>query len=126
MASRDLPAGAIVAKFEGPLVPSAAVPDSEICYALWLAADDWLIPHSSARYANHSCAANCRVNDELEVITIRPARAGEELTISYNTVYPGETPPAWDDRWNFHCLCGAEACQGFVSGWVYQRETVVQ
>jgi hypothetical protein len=124
VAAQNVPAGVVVAKFEGPHVAAAEVPPSEICYALWLAGDDWLIPTSSARYANHSCRANCRVNDDLEVVTVRAACAGEELTISYNTVYPGEVPPPWDARWNFRCLCGAEACQGFVSGWVYQREAV--
>ena len=120
VAERDLPVGTAVARFAGPLVPASAVPESEACYALWLSEDEWLIPTSTARYANHSCAPNCRVNDDLVMLTVLPVRAGEELTFSYNTVYPGEVPPPWDPRWSFDCLCGAEGCQGRVAGWVYQ------
>ena len=120
VADRDLPADTCVAKFEGPLVPEAEVPPDEVCHALWLSDDAWLIPHSSARFANHSCQPNCRVNDDLEMFTLRPVSAGAELTFSYNTVYPGEIPPPWDDRWSFQCQCGAANCQGRVGGWVFQ------
>ena len=121
IATADVPAGVVVARFEGPLVPAADVPESEICHALWLDGDNWIVPTSSARYANHSCDPNCRVNDDLEVFTIRPVRADEELTFSYNTVRAGEgDPPAWDPRWSFRCLCGSPQCQHRVDGWVYE------
>lgn len=120
VAAIDVPAGIRVAHFAGPLVSTADLPESEICYALWLAEDRWMIPQSSARYINHSCDPNCRVNDDLEVITLRTVRAGEEFSFAYNVVHPGEVPPEWDPRWSFRCLCGAAECRGGVDGWVFE------
>jgi len=119
-AARPLPAGAVVARFEGPIVPTDAVPDSERAYVLWLGDDRWMIPQSPARYLNHSCAPNCRVLDDDTVVTLRPVARHEELTISYNTVRPGENPPPWDPHWSFVCQCGAAGCRGTVAGWHYE------
>lgn len=121
VATTNLKAGIAVARFEGPLVNSfAAVPESEVCYAILIAENEWLIPESNARFLNHSCNPNCIVDDNLEAVTIRPVERGEELTISYNTARPGEVLPAWDERWTFDCQCGAADCQGQVNGWLYE------
>lgn len=119
VAAADLGAGRVVGRFSGHHCTAAELPESEICYALWLNDDEWLIPTSTARFANHSCDPNCKVNDDLEVVTIRAVRQGEELTFTYNRVYPGETPPDWDPRWSFDCLCGAAECQRRIDGWTY-------
>lgn len=119
IAAGDVEADVIVGKFTGTLLRAAEPPESEIRHALWLNDDEWLIPTSPARFANHSCDPNCKVNDDLEMVTIRPVAAGEELTFAYNRVYPGESPPPWDPRWSFRCACGAPDCQGSIDGWVY-------
>src|SRR5919199_6267503 len=53
VAARDLPAGTVIARFEGPLVPFTEVPREEIRHALWFDGDRWMIPTSDARYLNH-------------------------------------------------------------------------
>lgn len=109
-----------MARFEGPLVHTfAEVPEREVCCAIMISENTWLIPQSSARYLNHACHPNCRVNDDLEVVALRSVLSGEELTISYNTARPGEVLPAWDERWTFRCACGAADCQGTIDGWVW-------
>ena len=123
VAEGELAAGVVVARFDGPRVKTADVPEAEVCYVLWMDGDDWMIPQTSARFVNHSCTPNCKVNDDLQVYTTRSVAAGEELTFAYNHVYPGEVPPDWDPRWSFRCCCGAARCQGEVNGW---RETAAR
>ncbi len=123
VADGDVPAGAVVAKFEGPVVPGFdCVPESEVLHAILIAEDQWLIPESSARFINHACEPNCTVNDDLEVVTLRPLREGEEFTIAYNVARPTEVLPPWDPRWSFECQCGAAECQKRVDGWVVRDD----
>ena len=89
-AARELVPGTVIARFEGPIVGFSAVPEAEIRHAILLDTDRWMIPQTSARYLNHSCEPNCRVLDSLDVATLRDVGAGEDLTISYNTVEPWE------------------------------------
>jgi hypothetical protein len=118
-ATADLSAGTAVARFEGPVVPWRDVPAAEVRHAVLIAGDRWLVPASSARFVNHSCAPNCTVDDDLAVVTARPVAAGEQLTISYDTVAMADwmddaAAHFWDDRWSFDCRCGAPACVGRV------------
>lgn len=119
VAERDVDAGTVVAKFEGPVVHGFEnVPEQEVLYAILIAEEEWLVPESAARFINHACDPNCTVNDDLEVVTLRTVREGEEFTISYNTARPTEVLPQWDPRWTFVCQCGATSCQQRVEGWV--------
>jgi hypothetical protein len=132
VADRDLPAGAIVARFEGPLVPFAEVPEDELRYALWFDGDRWMIPKSAARYLDHGCEPNCVLRDRpgdpdrCDAVTVRPVSAGEVLTFAYNHVDAEEWfahlgEPAysfWHPAWSFDCLCGSQRCQGRISGYL--------
>lgn len=126
-ATANVPAGQAVAQFDGPIVGFGELPGEEVRYALWIEEGDrWLIPRTSARYLNHSCQPNCQVDENLEVVTLRAVSAGEELTISYNTVDPAACAgnPGeyfWDDRWTFHCRCGAATCQGLIDRYVFSE-----
>ncbi|HTQ05068.1 MAG TPA: SET domain-containing protein-lysine N-methyltransferase [Polyangiaceae bacterium] len=122
VASSDLPAGVAVARFEGPVVAWRDVPDAEARHALWIEDDAWLLPRTPARYVNHSCDANCVVDDDLFVVTTRPVRNAEELTIDYVTVDVNEYRRAperffWDERWTFACRCGSPRCLGNIDGY---------
>ena len=61
-----------------------------------------------ARYGNHSCDPNLWLADEVTVVTRRPVKVGEELTIDYGTmtVLPCQ----------MECRCGAASCRGVVTG----------
>lgn len=127
-ATADLPQGTVVARFDGPVVPFAHVPDHEIVYVLAVGDDRYLIPKTPARYINHSCAPNCRLTATREVITGRRITPGEELTIAYNVVdraqYLGH--PGWyrrDERWTFRCQCGAESCAGLIDRYTFRGES---
>jgi hypothetical protein len=66
-----------------------------------------------ARYGNHSCDPNLWLADEVTVVTRRPVKVGEELTIDYGTmtVVP----------WQMECSCGAALCRGVVTGDDWRR-----
>jgi len=119
VAARDLEAGTVVEIFAGPVAVYGEIPEDEICYAV-LFGDEWVLPRTNARYLNHSCQPNCFVSDTREVLTLRAVSAGEELTISYNSVTMAEllaTPAPdyfWDPRWTFTCRCGGAHCVGLV------------
>ncbi|MFX1258124.1 MAG: SET domain-containing protein-lysine N-methyltransferase [Promethearchaeota archaeon] len=117
-AKKDLPLGTIVEQFKGIIVSREKIPIGEICYAILIENDKWMIPISYARYLNHSCNANCRIDDNLNVITIRSIKNNEELTISYNIVYENENPGDWNPYWTFICLCGAKNCQGIIDKYI--------
>ena len=59
-----------------------------------------------AMYINHSCDPNCEteeVRGRVWVMSIRPIKAGEELTYDYN-LYDGDEDDA-------RCYCGAASCR---------------
>ncbi|MDW8479062.1 MAG: SET domain-containing protein-lysine N-methyltransferase [Xanthomonadales bacterium] len=74
-----------------------------------------------ARFINHGCEPNCRAvvvehpsgdprRDRVIIETIRPIRAGEELTYDYGIVLP--VPHTRELRRIWACRCGAPACTG--------------
>ncbi len=61
---------------------------------------------NALRHINHSCAPTCYMRiagRRVEIYTLRPLAAGEELTIDY-----GQTP----HRGGLRCACGAPGCRG--------------
>ncbi len=74
---------------------------------------------SRARFLNHSCEPNCRIENwtvgrerRIGVFSARPIGAHEELTINYRYERNAKVEQL--------CFCGARTCQGFI-GW---RNTV--
>ena len=112
MARRNVPAGGLVMRLDGPLVDmpgrySVQVdvdlhvdaepdPEHEGRYPLW-------------RFLNHACAPNCRVVGRA-LRAIAPIKKGDEITFDYDaTEYDMASP--------FRCLCGAPACRGTIRGY---------
>jgi SET domain-containing protein len=74
-----------------------------------------------ARWINHSCKPNCRAlveeneggdgrKDRVLIETLRPLRAGEELTYDYGIVLDERLTPRLKEIWA--CRCGAPRCLG--------------
>jgi hypothetical protein len=123
IASTDLSIGTVVQCLDGTIVRREEIPENEICYAIWIDNDKWLILKTDARYMNHSCCPNCIVDDDLTIRTIKVVKKGEELTIIYNLIYEDEDVGIWDDRWTFTCQCGAKNCQGLINRYINVKET---
>ena len=122
-AQSDLNPGTIVEILEGNILEREQVPENEIRYAIWINTDTWMILETNARYINHSCLPNCYINDDLHIITTKAVKKGEELTISYNVVFPNENPGIWDENWTFECQCGAENCQKIINKYISEDGT---
>jgi SET domain-containing protein len=85
-----------------------------------------------ARWINHSCKPNCqavieesegrdRRKDRVLIESLRPLRAGEELTYDYG-IDPGERlTPRLKQLWA--CRCGASRCIGTMLRPTRQRGT---
>lgn len=117
-AARAFRAGTRLCRFEGPVMAFEQIPPEEIRHALLLEDGRWLVDRGLARFINHCCAPNCRIDAENFVVNLREVAKGEELTFAYNIVYEGEDPGPWDERWSFNCACGAKNCRGRVDGYV--------
>lgn len=117
-ATRDLPPGVIVQQFQGEIITYQEVPDEKINHVICVGQaheDKWVASETDAIYANHSCDPNCRVDDDLNLVTIKEVKEGEELTFSYNLVTEeSDESYFWDPRWNFECKCGSGNCQRHI------------
>ena len=78
---------------------------------------------NAARWINHSCDPNCEVwlyetedgnpaNDRLVIVSMRPIRAGEELTYDYGIITDEPITDAVRALWA--CKCGASNCRGVM------------
>ncbi|MDQ1730118.1 MAG: uncharacterized protein QOK10_277 [Pseudonocardiales bacterium] len=70
---------------------------------------------NAARWINHSCDPNCEATNDgarIEVHTIKPVHAGDELTIDYNLIIDDPDDPA--ERALYACACGTEECRGVM------------
>ncbi len=114
IASRDLPKGTVVATWEGYIVDSYnQVPQSLKRYAILIDEKRFLVPTNECMFANHSCEPNCEVNDNLEIVTIRPVVQSEELSFDY-ALCEDEEELEWDSEWDFECKCNSSKCRGKI------------
>ena len=79
--------------------------------------------HGMAMFINHSCDPNCETEEiagRVWIISIRPIKAGEELTYDYN-LYDGDDDEA-------RCYCGAATCKKtmYSTGEVERREKALK
>jgi hypothetical protein len=118
ISKKPLKKSEIVQEIRGKIVPWDKIPESEICYVILIEDNKWMTIDTDARYLNHSCDPNCIIDDELNIITVRSVKEGEELTISYNIVNENENPGPWDPKWTFKCECGSINCQGIIDKYV--------
>ncbi len=122
-------AGTIVEKFEGITAThdykAGMDQPIETRHIKWMGRDKegkdlWIFVTSNAAYINHSCDPNCVVNEKWEIVTIRPVKKGEELTISYNSRSKNNFPRdmEWKEEWNFTCYCEEHNCLKFINKFI--------
>ena len=130
-AAMDLPAGIKVIRYRGQVITHAQADRKydgtlETGHTFLFTLNDRYIVDAnvggnSARWINHSCDPNCEstiyvdVNgnereDKAWVETLRPIRAGEELTYNYGIVL--DVPHTKRMKTLWACRCGAKNCTG--------------
>lgn len=119
-AAVDLPSGLRLLEYRGEVISkeesarrraegNAYVFHLDLCRAI-----DGESLDNVARYVNHSCAPNCRieiVEQQIWIVSARPITAGEELSFDYGF----DT----DEYWRYPCGCGAAVCCGYMVGRQY-------
>ena len=82
--------------------------DRYVTYLFGYGTEDMVIDgFGTPMFFNHSCAPNCEseeVDGHIYISTLRPIKAGEELTYEYN-LYDSDDATA-------DCHCGASNCRG--------------
>jgi len=114
-ATRDIPAGAVVAGFGGHVLDldafDALPPDRQV-HSLQVSAELFLVcPEAAdpADHVNHSCVPNCGIAGNVLLVTMADVAAGQELTFDYAMC---DSDP-YDE---FECLCGEPTCRRKVTG----------
>ena len=111
-AARDLAAGETILKAWGPQLPKRTR------HSMQVDVDTHILPDGVVVLLNHSCTPNCGLiirsgTKEIEARSLRPIRAGEELTFDYETFeYEIEYLKG-------PCLCGSAQCRGHLRGYKY-------
>ena len=78
---------------------------------------DGNVPENTAKFINHSCDPNCRIDiikKHIWIIAKRKIKKGEELSYNY-----------WfglEDYKDHPCKCGAKNCFGFILGKEYWKK----
>lgn len=119
----DIPGGEVVAAKAGHLIDrqqllanAALIRGAE----LQIADDLFLAPLTAEEFEgsmmciNHSCDPNLGTAGNVLYVTMRPVRAGEELTLDY-AMYATATTQEFD------CLCGSTLCRGRVTNQDWRR-----
>jgi SET domain-containing protein len=131
-AARDLPAGVRLVQYRGRVITQAQADrrydgssDSGHTF-LFILNDDYVIDANfdgnAARWINHSCSPNCeavidehasdRRRDRVFIETIRPIKAGEEISYDYGIVLDEPYTPRLKKIWE--CRCGSRKCTGTI------------
>lgn len=122
VAGVGLDAGIVVIRLGGRLVTSTELdallvhqPDGYVD-TITVADDRHLVlpPGTLAHWANHSCDPNLWHAGPYEIVTRRPVRPGDELTLDYGT---NSGAPGFRMR----CTCGSPMCRAVVTSEDWRR-----
>jgi len=107
-ASENIGAGEPILRLEGSEITLLQVrTHGELAAnALQIGIERYLDLQAPGRYANHSCAPNAGVRDDVWLIALVDIKAGAEIRFDYSTTI--------SDGWTMFCRCGAESCRGQV------------
>lgn len=92
-ADEPIPKGRFVIEYWGPVVPDEEAQRIGGKYLFELENGRTILGatrRNTARYANHSCRPNCEVRivgDSVSIWSIRPIKAGDEITYDYGKEY---------------------------------------
>lgn len=112
VARRNIAAGALVMRLDGPLVDKAGR------YTVQVGVDQHVDAETHPahgdryplwRFLNHSCAPTARVVGRT-LRAIAAIKKGDEVTFDYDAT-------EWDMASPFTCLCGAATCRGKIRGY---------
>jgi hypothetical protein len=80
---------------------------------------EWIVmpPNNYGLYINHSCNPNAIINDKLQIVTFKPVKAHQELTLDYSTT-------ELDPDWTMKCSCGEFDCRKILRSFQYLPQVI--
>lgn len=119
VARRNIPAGALVMRLDGPLVDKPGRYTVQVDVDQHVDAE--MHPAHGDRYPlwrflNHACAPTARVVGRT-LRAIAAIKKGDEVTFDYDAT-------EWDMASPFACLCGAPTCRGKIRGYRHLKPAV--
>jgi len=109
-ALQDIPTGLPVCAVEGKYISfkeTLWLGDKE-SHALQVGIDKYILCQPPFLYSNHSCDPNCGLNDNLELVTLKPLIKGEEIFWDYST-------SMLERHWTMACNCGTKSCRQTIT-----------
>ncbi|HWJ29285.1 MAG TPA: SET domain-containing protein [Flavisolibacter sp.] len=109
-ALRNINEGTIICKANGQELNFAQtiMLGEKESHTLQIDFDKYILCEPPFLYSNHSCSPNCGVNENLELFTLYPIKAGEELCWDYST-------SMLERHWTMQCACGKKNCRKVVT-----------
>jgi len=116
-AASAIPAGTVIVEYTGEVIGRDEAMRREdpgaldhSCYIFGVDDEVFIdanVNGNGARFINHSCLPNCRIERKggrPYVVSLRDIAPGEELSYDY------DLPPIF----RMTCLCGSDVCKGYV------------
>lgn len=114
--SIDLPSSHVLFKINGSTVYQSYSRENSVANPNWLGVgyQKWIEIEQEdiGVYINHSCKPNVMVNENLEVVSITPIFAHNELLLDYSTT-------ELDPYWTMNCTCGQHNCRKILRSFQY-------
>ena len=109
-ATRDIPEGTVLLYLSGRRIHfyEALTLGEKESYPIQVSADNYLMTEFPFYFTNHSCDPNCGVNENLELISLKKIRKGEEIFWDYST-------SMLERHWTMYCDCGSEVCRKIIT-----------
>jgi uncharacterized protein len=118
-AKKDIPENTVICTVTGPELSfdeSISLGDRE-SHSLQVDKDKYLLCQPPFLYSNHSCEPNSGLNANLELVSLKIIKAGEEIFWDYST-------SMLERHWTMNCLCGAKKCRKIVTDFDLLPEAV--
>ena len=109
-ASVDIAKNTIVARATGEVMSFEQTVElhEKESHTLQIGVDQYILCEPPFLYSNHSCEPNCGLTPNLELVTLRPIKQGEELLWDYST-------SMLERHWTMQCHCGSAHCRGLIT-----------
>jgi uncharacterized protein len=105
-ATKDIPEGSLLFLISGRQISydQALMLGERESHPIQIGADTYILSDFPFYFCNHSCDPNCAVTENLEFITIKKIKKGDELFWDYST-------SMLERHWTMKCGCGSPFCR---------------
>ena len=102
--------GRRILRFSGPIInfEQAVQKGDRECYPLQVSQHSYIDLDAPGCFANHSCAPNAGIVNDLNLVALKNLIPGEEIRYDYSASMD-------EDSWTMECHCESAQCRGVVT-----------